>query len=616
MFISARYILLSFVFFASVLVLVPFSVRGSDFIVHQLSQRPQDPYRHRYLQGRRLGLGAEITPLYPGYGTHFSYIYVGNPPQRQSVIVDTGSHFTAFPCAGCNECGDHTDKYWDIKKSVTAKRQKCGSGDCLFSQSYSEGSSWKAYKVTDTVYVGGIDYEMIPEAKKYSVNFTFGCQSSVTGLFRQQLADGIMGMSVGTDTLINQLYQQKITSNRIFALCFRTGGGIMTIGGYDKNIHIDKKEPMYTSIRSNMGWYTVTIEDVLMRNPQNEEKLSIGENPSVFNNGKGVIVDSGTTDTYLPSAISSKFSNLFKKITGVSYGNEMKLTKSQKEKIPDIIFILKNKEDDHKIIELIMPASHYMDDLSNSKYAFRIYLTEASGGVLGANVMNGYNIIFDQDNQQVGFAESDCRYNDYIPSLPPSYDPIIDNNNEPCIPAIVPADPCTASCTQDEQQIISLNSTMNSDRLYYGSGIQEYHDRCDKLDRRTSRPCHEPCLDGGVVRVVDVRCPFSEEPWSECSKDCMQSRNIRRYDLFTKSCTKSPIRKSCYTDGCKVNVGDYLIIVHLNTKFRPKKWSYIYTEDFFRAFSTVLNVSTILYVIVSVVTSIMHISRLHVRTYK
>lgn len=43
-------------------------------------------------------LGNEITPLYIGYGTHISYIYVGNPPQRQSVIIDTGSSATAFPC--------------------------------------------------------------------------------------------------------------------------------------------------------------------------------------------------------------------------------------------------------------------------------------------------------------------------------------------------------------------------------------------------------------------------------------------------------------------------------------------------------------------------------------
>lgn len=34
-------------------------------------------------------LDSEMTPLYQGYGTHFSYVYVGTPPQRQSVIIGT-----------------------------------------------------------------------------------------------------------------------------------------------------------------------------------------------------------------------------------------------------------------------------------------------------------------------------------------------------------------------------------------------------------------------------------------------------------------------------------------------------------------------------------------------
>ena len=35
-------------------------------------------------------LSMELAPLYPGYGTHYAYIYVGTPPKRQSVIIDTG----------------------------------------------------------------------------------------------------------------------------------------------------------------------------------------------------------------------------------------------------------------------------------------------------------------------------------------------------------------------------------------------------------------------------------------------------------------------------------------------------------------------------------------------
>ena len=28
-----------------------------------------------------------------------------------------GSHFTAFPCTGCSQCGDHTDPYFSMEVS-------------------------------------------------------------------------------------------------------------------------------------------------------------------------------------------------------------------------------------------------------------------------------------------------------------------------------------------------------------------------------------------------------------------------------------------------------------------------------------------------------------------
>ena len=54
----------------------------------------------RGLQQQNVSLPMELAPLYPGYGTHYAYIYIGTPPKRQSVIIDTGSHQTAFPCEG------------------------------------------------------------------------------------------------------------------------------------------------------------------------------------------------------------------------------------------------------------------------------------------------------------------------------------------------------------------------------------------------------------------------------------------------------------------------------------------------------------------------------------
>lgn len=85
--------------------------------------------RFTSVPGRRHLAGSmppvELTSLYQGYGTHFVYIFVGTPRQRQSMIIDTGSHITAFPCVGCAQCGTHTDKYFDPRASTTVRPEQC-----------------------------------------------------------------------------------------------------------------------------------------------------------------------------------------------------------------------------------------------------------------------------------------------------------------------------------------------------------------------------------------------------------------------------------------------------------------------------------------------------------
>ena len=71
----------------------------------QIQRQERQPFprqRWRSLQESH-GVSYEgRVPLRTGYGTHFAFIYVGSPqPQRVSVILDTGSHWMAFPCTGC-----------------------------------------------------------------------------------------------------------------------------------------------------------------------------------------------------------------------------------------------------------------------------------------------------------------------------------------------------------------------------------------------------------------------------------------------------------------------------------------------------------------------------------
>ena len=129
--------------------------------------------------------------------------------------------------------------------------------------------------------------------------------------------------------------------------------------------------------------------------------------------GKGTIVDSGTTDSYLPSSIAHKFNSIFQDITGMKYHNKPStLTTAQFEALPVLVFKLEGV--DGAPVTIHMPPESYSEVLGPDKYAFRIYVNEPAGSVLGANFMNNQNLLFDIDRRRIGFSASSCGFKDVV----------------------------------------------------------------------------------------------------------------------------------------------------------------------------------------------------------
>lgn len=169
-----------------------------------------------------------------------------------SVIADTGSGLMAFPCSGCDGCGSHTDQPFQADNSSTLIHVTCSqqqshfqckectekSDTCAISQSYMEGSSWKASVVEDVVYLGG-ESSFHDEAMRdrYGTHFQFGCQSSETGLFVTQVADGIMGLSNSDTHIVAKLHRENKIPSNLFSLCFTENGGTMSVGEPNTKAH-------------------------------------------------------------------------------------------------------------------------------------------------------------------------------------------------------------------------------------------------------------------------------------------------------------------------------------------------------------------------------------------
>ncbi|CAH0522233.1 unnamed protein product [Peronospora belbahrii] len=362
----------------------------------------------------------ELVPLHLGFGTHYTWVYAGTPPQRASVIVDTGSAFMAFPCSDCDGCGNHTDQPFAAKNSSTLvyvpcaelssfRCKDCGvtSNTCTVSQTYQEGSSWKATVVEDVVYLGGdSSFEDMTMRDQYGTYFQFGCQKSETGLFLTQVADGIMGLSNTGKHIVAKLHRENKILSNLFSLCFLENGGTMSIGQPHLSAH--RGEISYAKVLSDRSageFYDVHVKDVRIGGK------SINASEEAFIRGH-FIVDSGTTDSYLPRLLQTEFMAMFKEVSGRDYrvGDSCRgYTNDDLASLPSIQLVMEAHGDGNGEVVLNIPPEQYLTKM-NGAFCSSLYLTENSGGVIGANLMMNRDVIFDISNQRVGFVDADCAY--------------------------------------------------------------------------------------------------------------------------------------------------------------------------------------------------------------
>ena len=378
---------------------------------------------------------ANLTvPLHAHSGSHHVHVYIGSPPQRQTLIVDTGSRLMAFPCKSCKSCGVHTSPYFDPKLSTTQRSPKCGncklegisscslfSDACSIGQRYTEGSSWKALELEDFVWLGTNDVtESVEDHMQLAVPYVFGCQTNLKGLFRKQYADGILGLARHETSIVAKYKEHGAIGRNCFSLCLTQDGGLLSLGGPNTAFHLEK-DMAFTPITREHGWYSIELVRVQVGLSTLASKTTNREALQSLNRGKGFILDSGTTDTYLPASLAV----LVKKVLDdeASMGT-FDLTGKQRTRLftydefralPELRFDFANNATisfvpDNYMEGVPIDAGSGRAQKWNGRITLtnRVYFEEKEGAVLGSNAFYGYDLLFDHDGHQVGIAKALC----------------------------------------------------------------------------------------------------------------------------------------------------------------------------------------------------------------
>ena len=359
---------------------------------------------------------------------YYSNIYFGEDMQKQGLILATASTITTSTCSPlCQSCGKHICPPYDIKsknKIISCSDPKCEivnsycnrtekENNCTFGISYSEGSILRGVYINEIVRFGK-NYK-----EQNGTYVPIGCTTYENKLFLNQIPNGIMGLSNTENNFVEILYKLGAIKRNIFSLCYEQLGGIFTIGEINNKTHLEKMVFLQSKKIRNR-YFGFNLKSILVNNKKLKSYI---ENSS----DNEFIIDSGTTFSYFSKTIFNEILNLTKeecqKFNRTNACGKYKYTSNFGP-----CFYFDNVNDLNYAIKNYWPTFHFILDGYDYKWTperYSINITSErqvgacmgfdydywSSFTLGSTWIIGHDIVFDRENNLLGFAEADCTEN-------------------------------------------------------------------------------------------------------------------------------------------------------------------------------------------------------------
>ncbi|XP_057865418.2 aspartic proteinase nepenthesin-2 [Cryptomeria japonica] len=246
------------------------------------------------------------TPIRVGNGEFLMSVAVGTPSVSFEAIVDTGSDLIWTQCMPCKNCYDQPTPIFDPSKSSTYSRVPCTNSfcdalesfktgcnpDCTFDYTYGTGET-RGDLAYESFSIGDGSGSMVE-------GIAFGCGHDNKGRGFSQ-GGGLVGLGRGPLSLISQL-GSKVDNKFSYCLLPITDSPSQTsplIFGDGDSLSGANTIPLIKNSVNPSFWYIPVTGITLNGKPLN---IPSGTFDLQSNGNGGMIIDSGTTITYLIEA--------------------------------------------------------------------------------------------------------------------------------------------------------------------------------------------------------------------------------------------------------------------------------------------------------------------------
>lgn len=354
----------------------------------------------------------------PNNGDYLMRIFIGTPPVEKLAIFDTGSDLTWVQCSPCINCFAQDTPLYDRTKSsshtnltcdtqsctlLPKKQQFCGkSQECLYSYHYGDKSFSVGELVVDSISFGsnsGVDVNNVDMTFPKSI---FGC-----GYYNIFTADnsgktsGLVGLGAGPLSLVSQLGH---SIGRKFSYCLvpfgsnstskLTFGNQSTITGNEvvsTPLIIKSLEPTF---------YFVNLEGITI----GQKTIQTGQIDG------NIIIDSGTTLTYLEQPFFDDFVTSIKEAIGLEEAVDIPSPfhycfEDPNSMFPSIVLHFTGAN------VPLQPKNVLLLEENNLVCLAVVPSNIAGISILGNLAQIDFQVEYDLDGKKLSFAPSDCTKN-------------------------------------------------------------------------------------------------------------------------------------------------------------------------------------------------------------